>query len=47
MDFALSERAAALQERLRAFLDERVLPAEPVYEEQMRGVGRTRITTRR
>ncbi|MDA0160327.1 acyl-CoA dehydrogenase family protein [Solirubrobacter ginsenosidimutans] len=39
MDFALSSRAAALQERLLAFLDERVLPAEPVYEEQLRASG--------
>jgi alkylation response protein AidB-like acyl-CoA dehydrogenase len=39
MDFALSDPAKALQERLSAFLDERVLPAEAVYEEQVRASG--------
>ena len=35
MDFALSPRAADLQARLLAFMDECVYPAEAVYEEQM------------
>jgi acyl-CoA dehydrogenase len=39
VDFALSQKAAALQERLLAFMDERVLPAEAVYEEQLRASG--------
>jgi acyl-CoA dehydrogenase len=40
MDFELTERCKDLQERLHAFMDERVYPAEPVYEEQMRASGR-------
>jgi acyl-CoA dehydrogenase len=36
MDFALSARATEMLARLQAFLDERVLPAEPVYAEQRR-----------
>ena len=39
MDFALSPRAAELQERLLAFMDEKVYPAEPVFAEQMRASG--------
>jgi acyl-CoA dehydrogenase len=39
MDFALSPRAADLQARLLAFMDECVYPAEPVYEEQMAALG--------
>ena len=39
MDFSLSPRAADLQDRLLAFMDERVLPAEPVFAEQMRASG--------
>ncbi|MFM7062773.1 MAG: acyl-CoA dehydrogenase, partial [Actinomycetes bacterium] len=39
MDFALSPRAADLQGRLLAFMDECVYPAEPVYEEQMAALG--------
>jgi acyl-CoA dehydrogenase len=39
MDFALSPRAADLQARLLAFMDEHVYPAEPVYEEQMAALG--------
>ncbi|MEV4318060.1 acyl-CoA dehydrogenase family protein [Actinocrispum sp. NPDC049592] len=35
MDFAYSARAAGLQERLRSFMDEHVLPAEPVYDRQI------------
>ena len=36
MDFALSARATEMLARLQSFLDERVLPAEPVYAEQRR-----------
>jgi acyl-CoA dehydrogenase len=39
MDFALSPTADALRERLLAFMDERVYPAEAVYEEQLRAGG--------
>jgi acyl-CoA dehydrogenase len=35
MDFELSPQAADLKERLLAFMDERVLPAETVYRDQM------------
>lgn len=40
MDFALTDRCKEYQERLLAFMDEGVYPAEPVYEEQMRESGR-------
>ena len=36
MDFALSPRSAELRDRLLAFMDEAVYPAEPVAAEQMR-----------
>lgn len=39
MDFELSPTATALRERLIAFMEERVYPAEPVYREQMREAG--------
>ena len=39
MDFQPSERAAEFAERLTAFMDEHVHPAEPVYVEQMRASG--------
>jgi acyl-CoA dehydrogenase len=39
VDFALSPTAADLRERLLAFMDERVLPAEAVYAEQVRASG--------
>ena len=39
MDFALSPRAADLQSRLQAFMDEHVYPAEAIYEEQMASAG--------
>ncbi len=39
MDFALSPRAADLQARLLAFMDECVYPAEADYEEQMEALG--------
>jgi acyl-CoA dehydrogenase len=35
MDFQPSERCIEFQERLQAFMDEHVYPAEPVYERQM------------
>jgi acyl-CoA dehydrogenase len=35
VDFAFSARAAELQDRLRSFMDEHVLPAEPVYDRQI------------
>ena len=34
MDFAHSERSIAMQDRMAAFLDEHVYPAEPVYARQ-------------
>ena len=39
MDFSLTPRAQDLKERLLAFMDERIYPAEEVYEEQMREAG--------
>ena len=36
MDFAPSPRATEMLERLQAFMDEQVFPAEPVYAEQRR-----------
>ena len=39
MDFALSPTAQALQERLLAFMDDHIYPAESVYEEQMAALG--------
>ena len=36
MDFELSDRAKDLRERLLAFMDEHVYPAEPVWAEQVR-----------
>jgi acyl-CoA dehydrogenase len=39
MDFQLSERCLSFKERLEAFLSEHVLPAEPVYERQLRDSG--------
>jgi acyl-CoA dehydrogenase len=35
MDFQPSERCIEFQERLRAFMDEHVYPAEPIYERQL------------
>jgi acyl-CoA dehydrogenase len=35
MDFAYDDRTQDLRERLLAFMDERVYPAEPVYEDQV------------
>ena len=46
MDFALSDRAVEFQERLIAFMGERVYPAEPVWREQMqeaRAAGRPHL----
>jgi acyl-CoA dehydrogenase len=39
MDFELSDRCKDFRERLLAFMDERVYPAEAVYEEQLREAG--------
>ena len=35
MDFELTDRARSYQERLYAFMDERIYPAEAVYAQQM------------
>ncbi len=39
MDFAPSRRSADLQQRLLAFMEEAVYPAEPVYRDQMEASG--------
>ena len=39
MDFELTDRAKSYQERLYAFMDERIYPAEAVYAQQMRDSG--------
>jgi acyl-CoA dehydrogenase len=39
MDFELSPRCSELREELLAFMDERVYPAEPVFEEQLAEAG--------
>ncbi|HEX8975752.1 MAG TPA: acyl-CoA dehydrogenase family protein [Gemmatimonadales bacterium] len=39
MDFALTDRARDFQERLSAFMDDRVYPAEVVYEQQLADAG--------
>lgn len=39
MDFELTDRCKGLRERLLVFMDERVYPAEAVYEEQLRDSG--------
>lgn len=39
MDFELTPRCREFRERLEAFMDERVYPAEAVYEEQLRESG--------
>jgi acyl-CoA dehydrogenase len=39
MDFEPSKRCSEFKERLGAFLDEHVYPAEPVYEQQLRDSG--------
>jgi acyl-CoA dehydrogenase len=39
MDFELSDRCQDFRERLLAFMDDRVYPAEPEYEEQLRDAG--------
>src|SRR5512144_2401295 len=39
MDFAYSPKAQELREKLLAFMDEHVYPAEAVYHEQMREAG--------
>src|SRR5437588_3521654 len=35
MDFELTDRCKEMRERLLAFMDEHIYPAEPVYEEQL------------
>ena len=35
MDFEPSERCREFSERLNAFMEEHVYPAEPVYEQQL------------
>jgi acyl-CoA dehydrogenase len=39
MDFQASERCVEFQERLKAFMDEYVYPAEPLYERQLKESG--------
>ncbi|MDQ3789098.1 MAG: acyl-CoA dehydrogenase family protein [Actinomycetota bacterium] len=39
MDLTLTDRAKDYRDRLLAFMDEHVLPAEPVYDEQLRAAG--------
>jgi acyl-CoA dehydrogenase len=39
VDFELSDRCRDFQERLTAFMDERILPAEAVYETELRESG--------
>ncbi|MEX0825476.1 MAG: acyl-CoA dehydrogenase family protein [Acidimicrobiia bacterium] len=39
MDFGFGEKALEWQQRMRAFMDEAVAPAEQVYEEQMAALG--------
>ncbi|HWH92804.1 MAG TPA: acyl-CoA dehydrogenase family protein [Baekduia sp.] len=39
MNFELTDRCKDFQERVTAFMDERIYPAEAVYEEQMRASG--------
>jgi acyl-CoA dehydrogenase len=39
MEFALTDRCTDFQERLAAFMDEHVYPAEALYEEQLREAG--------
>jgi acyl-CoA dehydrogenase len=39
MDFELTDRCKEFQERVQAFMDEQVYPAEAVYEEQMLAAG--------
>jgi acyl-CoA dehydrogenase len=39
LDFELTDRCKEFQERLKAFMEQHIYPAEPVYEEQMRESG--------
>jgi acyl-CoA dehydrogenase len=41
MDFAYDDRTEELRERLLAFMDERVYPAEPVFSEQLAEAAKT------
>ncbi len=45
MDFEFTDRCNELRERLLAFMDERVYPAEPVYHEQLVQVGRPALAS--
>ena len=42
MDFTPSQRCSEFKERLTAFMDEHIYPAEAVYERQLRDAGDTR-----
>ena len=35
MDFELTDRCKEFQERVQAFMDERIYPAEPVVQQQL------------
>jgi acyl-CoA dehydrogenase len=39
VDFELTDRCKEFQERVEAFMDEKVYPAEAIYEEQMQAAG--------
>jgi acyl-CoA dehydrogenase len=39
VDFELTDRCKEFQERVQAFMDEKIYPAEPVYHEQMEAAG--------
>jgi acyl-CoA dehydrogenase len=43
MDFEPTDRTKKLQERLQAFMDELVHPAEPVHREQIRAAGEAHV----
>ena len=47
MNFELTDRCKEYQERVQAFMDEHIYPAEAVYEQQMLDVRATRTSTRR
>jgi acyl-CoA dehydrogenase len=40
MDFELTQRCKDLQQRVQAFMDEHIYPAEAIYEQQMRESGK-------
>ena len=47
MNFEPTDRAKEFAERLQAFMDERVYPAEPVYRQQLGRLRGDRTSTRR